>query len=372
METLDSPNVRRPAAPWSRRSRRRSAARVGLVLVAGLLALAAPAVAAAHQLTGRFTSPIPLGAYLAAAALAVGASFAIVFIRGRGPIVVPVEPPTERIVRVPRIVRSALVAVGAIAWTLIVIQVAVGGRSEGDAASLFLWTYGWVGLALASAFIGPIWLWLDPFATLHRLRSLDPASGGHRRRGAGGVPGSARSLAGRDHVHRRRLDGARAAGDPERSSPGLRAHRLHRDHARRDGPVRTRDVAPERRGLLGLVRSRRSAGPARLAPLGRQGATRYADRPRRAGGTPGQGAGPIVRGRPARARGRAGRPGPGCPVDRCDPVRWPVADRGVLPVVRAAVGRRADRPPARLARDHRRAGPGRSPGSSVSGPSWPV
>ncbi len=169
METLDSPNVRRPAAPSSRRSRRRSAARVGSGLAIGLLGLGAPATVAAHQLTGRFTSPIPLGAYLAAAALAVGASFAIVFVRGRGPLVVPVAPPPERIVRVPRLVRRALVAIGLIAWTLIVVQVAVGGRSEGDAASLFLWTYGWVGLALISAFVGPIWLWLDPFASLHRL-----------------------------------------------------------------------------------------------------------------------------------------------------------------------------------------------------------
>lgn len=169
MESLDSADVRPTTATLRRRSGRDAVARVGIALLVGLLTLAAPATVAAHQLTGRFTSPIPLGAYLAAAALAVGASFAIVFVRGRGPIVVPVEPPAERIVRVPRVVRAALAAIGAIAWTLIVVQVAVGGRSEGDAASLFLWTYGWVGLALISAFIGPIWLWLDPFATLHRL-----------------------------------------------------------------------------------------------------------------------------------------------------------------------------------------------------------
>ena len=141
---------------------------MGVGVAVGLLALAAPAAVAAHQLTGRFTSPIPLGAYLLAAALAVAASFAIVFVRGRGPIVVPADPP-ERIVRVPGPVRTGLVAAGLIAWTLIVIEVAAGGRSEGDAASLFLWTYGWVGLALISAFIGPIWVWLDPFASLHRL-----------------------------------------------------------------------------------------------------------------------------------------------------------------------------------------------------------
>src|SRR4029077_7298446 len=97
-------------------------------------------------------------------ALAVAASFAIVFVRGRGPIVVPADPP-ERIVRGPGPVRTGLVSAGLIAWTLIVSEVAAGGRSEGDAASLFLWTYGWVGLALISAFIGPIWVWVGPVAS---------------------------------------------------------------------------------------------------------------------------------------------------------------------------------------------------------------
>ncbi len=34
---------------------------------------------------------------------------------------------------------------------------------------MFLWIYGWVGVAIVSAFIGPIWTWLDPFSTLHDL-----------------------------------------------------------------------------------------------------------------------------------------------------------------------------------------------------------
>jgi hypothetical protein len=44
--------------------------------------------------------------------------------------------------------------------------VIVGGSSTADVATLFLWVYGWVGIAMLSAFVGPVWTWLDPFATL--------------------------------------------------------------------------------------------------------------------------------------------------------------------------------------------------------------
>ena len=52
---------------------------------------------------------------------------------------------------------------------MIVAQALFGGSGSGDVASLFLWVYGWVGLALVSALVGPAWSWIDPFTTLHRL-----------------------------------------------------------------------------------------------------------------------------------------------------------------------------------------------------------
>lgn len=155
--------------PHRRRLRRPAAATIGLTGLVGLLAAAAPAAVAAHQLTGRFSSPIPLGAYLVGAGLAVATSFAIVFVRAGPPSTAP-APPGERAIRVPTTVRTGLAGVGLLAWLWVVVQaVVIGGRSEGDTASLFLWTYGWVGLTLVSAFIGPAWTWLDPFASLHRL-----------------------------------------------------------------------------------------------------------------------------------------------------------------------------------------------------------
>jgi hypothetical protein len=51
-------------------------------------------------------------------------------------------------------------------------------------ASLFLWVYGWVGVALVSALLGPAWAWLNPFATIHGLLS----AAGSRLGLSGGQP----------------------------------------------------------------------------------------------------------------------------------------------------------------------------------------
>lgn len=156
-----------PDCPSRRRVVGRAAAAAGL---AGLAGLASPAVVAAHQLTGRFVSPIPLGAYLVGAVVAVAASFAIVLGRPGAPVRPYPDPTPSRVVRVPRPVATSLGAIGLLGWVWIVMQaVLLGGHSEGDAASLFLWVYGWVGLALACAFVGPAWEYLDPFGSLHRL-----------------------------------------------------------------------------------------------------------------------------------------------------------------------------------------------------------
>lgn len=157
------------ADPTRRRPLRlRVGAAFGLAGASIVVALAAPAIVAAHQLTGRFTSPIPLGVYLVGAALAVAASFAVVVV-GRGA-ATGLAVREERTVRVPALLRDGFAALGLLAWTWIVIRsVILDGLSPGDVGSLFLWTYGWVGLALVSAFIGPAWIWLDPFSTLHRI-----------------------------------------------------------------------------------------------------------------------------------------------------------------------------------------------------------
>jgi hypothetical protein len=134
---------------------------VAAAVVAAALALPAPAVG--HTMTAAFESPIPLPVYLAGAAAAVALSFAVVFLRD----VPTFGPPEERGRAVPRWLRLGLRAAGLVAVAWILAQAVVGGTSEADVSGLFLWTYGWVGLALVSAFVGPAWSWLDPFTAVH-------------------------------------------------------------------------------------------------------------------------------------------------------------------------------------------------------------
>ena len=133
------------------------------VVAIGLLI---PSPVLAHGLVGRVQSPLPLAVYLAGAALAVGLSFLFVAVRD-------LTPPATGAIGAPRTIPRWLViglrAVGLIAWAWIVAQTIAGGSSDADVSSLFLWVYGWVGLALLSALLGPVWSWLDPFSTLYDM-----------------------------------------------------------------------------------------------------------------------------------------------------------------------------------------------------------
>ncbi len=130
------------------------------------LVLALPSVAQAHSISGRIDSPLPFAAYILGAAIAVAASFVIVAVgdtrpRSSGPTPVPRT--------VPLWLRTTLRLVGLVAWVWILLQALAGGTSDADVAFLFLWVYGWVGLPLLSAFVGPVWSWLDPFSTLYDI-----------------------------------------------------------------------------------------------------------------------------------------------------------------------------------------------------------
>src|SRR5207249_467202 len=131
----------------------------------GVLILAGPGSVLAHSLSNTYQSRLPLIVYLAGAAIAVGLSFAFLLIAD-----VRAEPPATTTGReVPPPIRLILRAVGLIGWLWIVAQGIAGGSGTGDVTTLFLWVYGWVGLAMLSAFVGPVWQWLDPFSTIHNL-----------------------------------------------------------------------------------------------------------------------------------------------------------------------------------------------------------
>jgi len=128
--------------------------------------LGVPAVAQAHSISGRIDSPLPFVAYIVGAAIAVAASFAIVVVGDPSP---PTERPPSAPRAVPRWLRTILRVAGLVGWVWILAQAIAGGTSDADVAFLFLWVYGWVGLPLLSAFVGPMWSWLDPFTTLYDI-----------------------------------------------------------------------------------------------------------------------------------------------------------------------------------------------------------
>jgi hypothetical protein len=135
---------------------------IGLAGATGI-ALGLPGAVAAHGLSPVYQSPLPLAVYLVGAALAVALSFAFVLARDLR----ATPAPEGRPVRVPATLRIAVRLIGLVGWAWVMAQGIAGGSSDAAVAGLFLWVYGWVGVALLSALVFPVWEWLDPFATLY-------------------------------------------------------------------------------------------------------------------------------------------------------------------------------------------------------------
>jgi hypothetical protein len=133
---------------------------------ATLLSLAAPAVVAAHSLNPTYTSRLPLAVYLAGAATTVALSFIFVLVRD-----VRADRPTvtDEGRFPPAALRIVLHAIGLIGWAWILAQGIAGGSSNAEVTTLFLWVFGWVGVAMICALVGPVWHFLDPFSTLFDL-----------------------------------------------------------------------------------------------------------------------------------------------------------------------------------------------------------
>ncbi len=148
--------------------------------------LAAPSAVDAHAIGGTYQLPVPLGLYLAAAAVAVAASFAVTALvqrraSNRGPVA-------------PRPIPAGVAAVGR--WTLRILGLAwwygaiAVGFVVGDISPLpavLLWIGIWVGLPIVAVLVGNPWPSLSPFRTTYAalewiakrigLRSLDAGIG---------------------------------------------------------------------------------------------------------------------------------------------------------------------------------------------------
>jgi hypothetical protein len=134
-----------------------------LAVVGGVL-LATPSAVLGHALSATYQSRLPLAVYLAGAASTVALSFIFVLVRD----VRAERPETTTDGHLPpALIRYALRAIGLVGWLWIVAQGLAGGSSDAEVASLFLWVYGWVGVAMLCALVGPVWHFLDPFSTLH-------------------------------------------------------------------------------------------------------------------------------------------------------------------------------------------------------------
>ena len=308
------------------------------VRVSGVLGLAIglavflPATVAAHTLNATYTSRLPLAVYLVGAATTVALSFIFVIVRDvrAAPPVLDAEGSLP-----PAWLRYTLRALGLIGWIWIIAQGIAGNSSDADVATLFLWVYGWVGLAIICALVGPAWHFIDPFSTLHDIGAwvLQPA----RRPGLGDrrLPGASRSLAGRHRLRVLRL--ARARHLRRRLDAVHRAGRVHRADRGDDGPVRARRMAVARRDLHRLVPDPR---PPRPLAIGRRG---------------GAGPSPSLRERPARAGLVGGRRDAGGLRRVVDHLRRAVTDRELLQPVRRSRHPRAHGDPVRVHGHRRRA-----------------
>src|SRR4029078_12801772 len=69
----------------------------------------------------------------------------------------------------PAWIRYPLRAIRLPVWVWIIAQGIAGNSSDADVATLFLWVYGWVGLAIICALVGPPCHFLYPFSPLHDM-----------------------------------------------------------------------------------------------------------------------------------------------------------------------------------------------------------
>src|SRR5262249_4453410 len=155
-----------------RRRLPRSAAALWPLAAAAALALTAEP-AYAHGFGQRYDLPIPLSFYLAGAAAVVVVTFLIValFVREapRAYTAPRIDLLTTGLGRV--IAASALVsALQLLPLGVFIITIAAGFRGDQNPyknlAPIMVWVTGWIGLAYVCAFVGNLWVVINPWRTI--------------------------------------------------------------------------------------------------------------------------------------------------------------------------------------------------------------
>ena len=336
--------------------------RTGLARLTGLslglaAILGAPAVVTAHNLSAVYQSPLPLAVYLAGAATTVALSF--VFVLARDMRAAPT--PEGRVVHVPAPIRIVLRVLGVVGWAWILVQGAAGGTSEASVASLFLWVYGWVGVAMLSALVAPVWEWVDPFATIHDMLAWALRKVGVQGWAITDLPAAVRvwpAVVGLMFFIWLELVAVAGTGTLTVVLAGYTVLTLAlmaqfgRDEWRAQGETFTVWFRTLNRLAVYGVAPAATTAAARRRP-GRRGSR---CRGRRRGHPP------AVRERPARRRRGDPARRPGRHRHRVDHLRRPVADGGLRDGLREPGARPEDRDPDRVPLDHRRRGARRRTG----------
>jgi len=155
----------------------RAAAVVASIAATAAVSLLAPASALGHAIGEVFTLPVPLGLYLAGAAFVVAASFvvSVVIVRPAGRVPgYPARPVSGAVARVASLVLRLL---GVVWWYGAIVAGFLVDPASPLPAVLF-WIGVWVGLPLASVFVGNPWPSLSPFrATFGALEWLAQRTG---------------------------------------------------------------------------------------------------------------------------------------------------------------------------------------------------
>jgi hypothetical protein len=140
----------------------------GTRLAAALFAFAAlPDDASAHALAQRYDLPLPLGFFLAAAGAAVAVSFVILAVFWRHDSAGQRPDRTIAHGRIPVgiVAGSQIVTIGALA--LIVTAGLFGNQNTfKNIAPVAVWVIWWVGLSLICAFVGNIWMLINPWSAI--------------------------------------------------------------------------------------------------------------------------------------------------------------------------------------------------------------
>jgi len=140
----------------------------------------------AHGLGGRTDLPLDAGAAMAGGAVAVAVSFLALAALRRRPWLDPergraLPPVVARVVDHPAVRGTARGVVLVLTLLVAVIGLVGPPATEDNLAPWVLYVVFWVGLAVVSPLLGPVWRAVNPVRTLARLLRRSSAPSGRRR-----------------------------------------------------------------------------------------------------------------------------------------------------------------------------------------------